>query len=146
MRQKDKKYGPFDITRTSSLTGLTAYMLDYLCRSEVWLPSQLGHPGKGRDRQYTFGDIVVLRSLTQLLRGGISVRKLRNSLRVLRDSHPEITPTSAASRYLITDGVQVYFKDNGSLEELPQRQLAFAFVVKLEQLRKELAAELRKSA
>ena len=146
MIRKPNQFGPFDISQTGSLTGLTTYMLDYLCRTGVWPPS-LGRPGRGKDRLYSFGDIVVLRTLKQLLKRGVSVARLKRSFAVLRTSGVSITATSPVTRYLVTDGVNVYLRDNGSLEELtPRRQLAFAFVIKLEQLRGNLVVELRKSA
>jgi hypothetical protein len=75
------------------------------------------------------------------------VARLKQSFAVLRSSGTAITPTSVAKRYLVTDGVRVYLRNNGSLEELAsQRQLAFAFVIKLEQLRGNLVVELKKSA
>jgi DNA-binding transcriptional MerR regulator len=141
---KSSKYGPFDIRRTSHLTGLTCPMLDYLARTSVLIPSHLGHPGKGRDRLYSFGDIVLLRSLAQILKGGISVRKLRQAFQALISRHPEITPTSIPARYLVTDGVQIFLRNDGTLEELTaRRQLAFAFVVKLEKLRNGLSSDLK---
>jgi DNA-binding transcriptional MerR regulator len=119
-------------------------MLDYLARTGVLVPSYLGHPGKGRDRLYSFGDIVLLRSLAQILKGGISVRKLRQAFQTLISKHPEITPTSIPARYLVTDGVQVFLRNDGTLEELTaRRQLAFAFVVKLEKLRNRLSSDLK---
>jgi DNA-binding transcriptional MerR regulator len=142
--KKNSKYGPFDINRTSDLCGLTCPMLDYLARSGVLVPSHLGHPGRGRDRLYSFGDIVLLRSLAQILKGGISVKKLRVAFQTLVTKHPEITPTSVPARYLVTDGVHVFLRNDGSLEQLtPGRQLAFAFVVKLEKLRERLSLDLK---
>jgi len=118
-------------------------MLDYLARTGVLVPSHLGRPGRGRDRLYSFGDIVLLRSLAQILKGGISVRKLRQAFQTLISKHPEITPTSVPARYLVTDGVHIFLRNDGTLEELPRGQLAFAFVVKLEKLRNRLSSDLK---
>jgi hypothetical protein len=119
-------------------------MLDYLARTGVLVPSHLGHPGKGRDRLYTFGDVVLLRSLAQILKGGISVRKLRQAFQTLIAKHPEITPTHVPARYLVTDGIHIFLRDEGRIEELtPGRQLAFAFVVQLEKLRNRLSSDLK---
>jgi DNA-binding transcriptional MerR regulator len=141
------KFGPFNINRTSQLCGLTCPMLDYLARTGVLVPSHLGRPGRGRDRLYSFGDVVLLRSLAEILKGGISVRKLRKAFQILTAKYPEITPTSLPARYLVTDGIRIFLRNQGTLEELsPGRQLAFAFVVKLEKLRNRLSSDLKVAA
>src|SRR5271156_1557786 len=94
----------FDIRTASRLSGLSCPMVDYLCRSAVLVPTGKAKPGRGRSRQYTFGDIVMLRALRQLLLCGISVAKLKKALVLIRKHHNEITPESVPASYIFTDG------------------------------------------
>jgi DNA-binding transcriptional MerR regulator len=132
----------FDVRKASRLSGLTPRMLDYLYRAGILPPSIRRSPGRGRKRYYSFGDVVVLRLLAQLLRCGISVSKLRKSLRVLRSRHRAIKPDSVPEQFLVTDGSRIYFRQGkGVLEDLsPTGQLAFAFVVELRKVRDEVVA------
>jgi hypothetical protein len=85
----------------------------------------------------------MLRALAQFLSCGISVAKLKRALEQVRSRHREITPESLPGNYLLTDGTRLFFKDRGAIEELTG-QLAFAFVVKLRQVRDDLVEVLRK--
>ena len=136
--------GPFDVRQTAALTGLSVYMVDYLCRSGTLEPSGGARPGRGRRRKYSFADVVFLRGLAKLLEQDLSVSRLRDALRELRREHPELTPTRLPARYLVTDGKNVYFTDGGTIQNLTARgQLAFAFVLELKQLRTEVITKVR---
>lgn len=119
-------------------------MVDYLCRSNVLVPSGRTRPGRGLGRIYTFGDVVMLRALSHLLKCGISVAKLKTALKSLRSRHGEIT-FSSAPMYLVTDGTKIYFR-NGSLkvvEDLSANgQIAFAFVIKLRDVQRHVVQAL----
>ncbi len=119
-------------------------MVDYLCRARVLVPTR-AHPGRGRDRWYSFGDVVMLRVLKHLLDCGISVSKLRKGLEAIRKRHPEITPDSLPERYLlINHRGAVYFRSSVmGVEEVMTGQLAFAFVVELEKIRDQVKQEER---
>jgi hypothetical protein len=120
-------------------------MVDYLCRSNVLVPSKGARPGRGKGRQYSFGDVVMLRALGHLLKCGISVAKLKKALRTLRARHREITPEKAP-RYLVTDGSRVYFDDGANaVEDLSANgQMAFAFIIKLDRVRDDISRVLNK--
>src|SRR5713226_1343969 len=87
MRVVKKK---FPVAEVHQLTGLKPRMLDYLYRAGVLIPTLDPSPGRGRDRFYSFNDVVIGRALSDLLRCGISVSKLKKALAKLR-SNPEIT-------------------------------------------------------
>jgi DNA-binding transcriptional MerR regulator len=137
----------FDVKAASKFSGLSRFMVDYLCRSAVLVPTGRAKPGRGRSRQYVFGDVVMLRVLGQLLSCGISVAKLKKALQLIRKRHGEITAESLPGNYLLTDGSRLYFKDShDALEELAASgQLAFAFVLKLGQIRDEVAEAVESS-
>jgi hypothetical protein len=132
----------YTIAQAARLSGLKVPMVDYLCRADILVPTGgTQRPGRGKARQYLFGDIVVLRALAKLLLCGISVSRLRRGLKQLRDKHTQITRTSLPGKYLVTDGRSVYFVDaRGTLEDLnASSQLAFAFVLEIEAIRDEVA-------
>jgi len=122
-------------------------MVNYLCREAIVVPSDGPRRGRGVQRLFSFGDIVVLRAIAKLLQGGVSVYRLRKALKELRSVHPEITATRMPAAYLVTDGRDVLLRHRtGVLELLSSGQFSFAFVVEMESVRKEAVAFARSSA
>lgn len=140
----------FTLREAAELSGLRPPMVDYLCRQGILPPTgpTTGPRSRGRARSYTFGDVVMLRVLAGLLRSGISVARLKRSLEALRKFHPEITPTSLPSRYLVTDGQRVFLRNKANALETLDRngQLVFAFVIELRSVRDEVARQIRNAA
>lgn len=129
----------FLIAEAARLSGLTRAMLDYLSREGVLTPSTPGRRGRGRPRRYSFGDVVMLRAIARLLHAGVSVRRLKKALRLLRPHHRDITPDSLPMQYLVTDGRTVYFRDRHSLLKLDgSEQMTFLFVLELRDVRREV--------
>lgn len=126
--------------QAARLGDLSTYMVHYLCRERLLEPSGRSARGRGKRRAYTFGDVVMLRALARFLKSGISVANLKRSLRELRKRHPEITPNSLPSKFVVSDGKQVYFRNrHEALESLDgSGQFVFAFVIELRQLRDEV--------
>lgn len=133
----------FPASQTSQLTGLSMTMLDYLCRSKVLQPSANRCSGRGNKRLYSFSDVVLLRIIERLLRNGISVSKLRTALAALRKRHPEFASRSPAGALLVTDGKRVYLRQGAQVvEDLAVGQLAFAFVIELETVRRDVREKM----
>jgi DNA-binding transcriptional MerR regulator len=120
-----------DASRACALSGISRPMLDYLCREDLVTPSASNQRGRGRQRRYTFGDVVVLRMVGRLLSSGIEVSKIRRGLRELQRRTNNISPGNIPFRLVVTDGTDVFLKDNGRiLESLTANgQLAFAFLL-----------------
>jgi DNA-binding transcriptional MerR regulator len=129
----------FSVAEVHQLTGFKPRMLDYLYRACVLIPTLEPSPGKGRDRYYSFNDVVIGRALSDLLRCGISVSKLKKALTKLR-SDPKITPDHLPGRYLVTDGTAVFFTDRKDVFVNLNKdgQLAFAFIFEARRLRDEV--------
>jgi DNA-binding transcriptional MerR regulator len=129
----------FLIAKAAALSGLTPYMLDYLCRQKILAPTFPGRRGRGHARKYSFGDVVMLRALARLLNAGVSVERLKKALRALRSQHKNISRESLPSRYLVTDGTRVFLRSAEGLLDLDGTgQMSFAFVLELEDLRQEV--------
>lgn len=128
----------FEIECAARLSDLSISMVDYLCRTKIVVPTT-GKRGRGRKRKYTFAEVVVLRTISKLLKAGVDVCKLGKAIKALRAYHPEITPDTLPSTYLVTDGRDIFFRSkNGVIECLASGQLAFAFVIEIAAVRKEI--------
>lgn len=114
-------------------------MVNHLCRHGLVEPTSTRKRGHGSARHYLFGDVVALRLVARLSAAGISVLRLKTALQRLRTLHPQITLNSLPKGHLVTDGKDLFLRAaDSSLERALDGQLAFAFVVELEQLRKEV--------
>ncbi|MFA6180002.1 MAG: MerR family transcriptional regulator [Candidatus Methylopumilus sp.] len=133
----------FEISSAAKLSGLTISMVDYLCRTKVVMPSVKGQRGRGKKRQYTFGDVVILRAVARLLLAGVSVSRLKKALMNLRRHHPEITPDNLPKPYILCDGENVYLRHGDEvLESLTTGQFSFAFVIEIAKLRTEVLEQI----
>lgn len=125
----------FTVAEVHQLTGLKPRMLDYLFRAGVLVPTSRPNPGRGRDRLYSFNDVVVGRALSTLLRCGISVSKLKAALEKLR-SGPVVTLRGVPAAYLITNGTDIFFTDRRDVFVNVNKgdQLVFGFVIGMRRL------------
>jgi DNA-binding transcriptional MerR regulator len=90
---------------------------------------------------YSFVDVVILRVISRLLKNGVSVSGMRSAFTGLRKRHPEIAADSLAGALLVTDGKKVFLKRGREVfEELNGGQLAFAFVVELGTIGRDVTA------
>jgi DNA-binding transcriptional MerR regulator len=129
----------FLVAKAAKLSGLTPSMLDYLCRQKVLVPAIRGKRGRGNPRKYSFGDVVMLRALAQLLAAGVSVQRLKKAIHSLRPLYNSISRESLPSRYLVTDGSRVFLQNKGTLLDLDGTdQMSFVFVLELESLRRDV--------
>lgn len=133
-------YSPAQVARVA---GLTTYMVDYLCRHGIVTPSGGADRGRGRLRQYTFADIVLLRVVAKLLGQGISVLGFRKSFLSAKQRQSNVREILSC-KYLVTDGVRVYLQNDGVLERIDSGQTSFAFVMDLEPVRRHLQLQLER--
>ncbi|MDG0856850.1 hypothetical protein [Roseateles puraquae] len=131
----------FSAGQAAQLSGLTLAMVNYLCRNDVVVPSGGAQRGHGRSRRYTFGDVVALRLVAKLSATGVSPLRLRHGLLGLRKHHPEITLTSLPGSHIVTNGSELYLRHRDApIERAFDGQFAFAFVVELTTLQREVAS------
>lgn len=135
----------FSAYRASKVAGISLSMVNYLCWNELVMPSgphshQHG-PGHGRRRDYSFGDLVVLRAIGKLLKHGVSVFRMKSAMDALRKRHPEITRDSIPATHLFTDGQNVLFREGREvIQDLNSGQYAFAFLLDIRQIQQEVIA------
>ena len=134
----------FPADHAAKLSGLTMHMLNYLSRYEIVAASGSSERGRGKRRLYTYTDVLLLRVLAQLLAQGVSVLGLRKSLATYRKKHGAMLNFHTA-RFFVTDGQNVYVGNGEVLENAVSGQAVFAFVLDLEQVRRQLDRESSKS-
>ena len=127
----------FTSSQAAAVSGLTPYMLDYLCRSGTLRPSIEDKPGRGCPRKYSFGDLVVLRVVKMMLDAGVSVARTRTALDKLADLQGSITRTELPGRFMITNGEDVFIEDEmGQFIDLGRGgQMVFCFMIELAKVR-----------
>src|SRR5687767_3350651 len=98
----------FSPAQASEFSGVSMAMVNYLVRQKIVTPTAGVRRGRGVQRKFSFGDLVILKAVTKLLEGGVSVYGLRRALAGFRKLHPEITPRGMPAAYLVTDGRDVF--------------------------------------
>jgi DNA-binding transcriptional MerR regulator len=135
----------FTAAQAARHSGLSSAMVNYLCRQGVVEPTLGSARGHGVRRKYSFGDLVALRLVARLSAAGVSVLRLKKAMMSLRRLHPEITLTSLPASHVVTDGRDLYLHKNGEpFERVLDGQFAFAFVVELGQIQREVGHSLSK--
>lgn len=85
------------------LVGITYRQLDYWARTDLAAPTLQPAQGSGTQRLYTFEDIVQLKLIKKLLDTGVSLQKVRDAIRYVRDLGEDIGDITLAS-----DGTSIY--------------------------------------
>lgn len=131
----------FSAKEAAKLSELTFDMINYLCRHDLITPSNGTKRGRGTRRRYSFADIVLLRVIAKLLLNGVSPLRLKDNLTALKRRELEAKGL-LTTKFVVTDGFNIYFQDDGVVELLSSGQIAFAFVLELSKLRDEVTANI----
>jgi len=89
-----------------NIVGITYRQLDYWARTKLLRPSLAEAHGSGSQRLYSFGDIVQLRVVKRLLDAGMSLKKIRSAMDILRAELSSDDPLADVT--LLSDGVTIY--------------------------------------
>lgn len=95
-----------------SLVGITYRQLDYWARTGLITPSLRRAAGSGSQRVYAFPDIVQLKVVKRLLDAGMSLKKIRKAMDILRAELLSETPLSNVT--LLSDGRTIYAAHSAS--------------------------------
>jgi hypothetical protein len=142
----------FDARETKRLVGFgSVAMIDYLQRSGIFIPKgKKGIRGRGNKRSYVFRDLLVLKAIKRLLDSGASVKNLKKALVEFQKikwsaDHVTLEDPTGVVRYMIASSSGIYLaKDADYFINLSaDGQMAFSFVIDLENLRSELRAALK---
>jgi len=88
------------------IVGITYRQLDYWARTALLTPSLRQASGSGSQRLYAFQDIVQLRVVKRLLDAGMSLKRIRQAVAILRDQLHSERPLTDVT--LLSDGSTIY--------------------------------------
>ncbi len=89
-----------------SLVGITYRQLDYWARTGLIQPSVQSAQGSGTQRRYSFSDIVQLKVVKRLLDAGMSLKKIRSAMTILREQLESNNPLNDVT--LLSDGATIF--------------------------------------
>jgi DNA-binding transcriptional MerR regulator len=89
-----------------NLVGITYRQLDYWARTNLITPSVQTANGSGSQRLYSFSDIVQLKVVKRLLDAGMSLKKIRQAMDILRVELESENPLEDVT--LLSDGTTIY--------------------------------------
>ena len=88
------------------LVGITYRQLDYWARTGLITPSVQSAQGSGTQRRYSFTDIVQLKVVKRLLDAGMSLKKIRSAMEILRDQLASNNPLDDVT--LLSNGTTIF--------------------------------------
>jgi DNA-binding transcriptional MerR regulator len=128
----------------SALSGLSHYMVSYLCRERLLKPKV--YSGKrqdaerrfGKARIFSFADVLLARSIRKLLIAGVSVKQIKVSIEVLEAKLGK-APDDLARLHVTIIGKRIYLEPSSGppVELTHDGQLAFSYMLEVDQLRSE---------
>ncbi len=92
------------------LVGITYRQLDYWARTGLLEPSVRTAHGSGSQRLYAFEDVVQLKVIKNLLDAGMSLKRIRQAMEILRGELKSERPLSDVT--LLSDGQTIYAARN----------------------------------
>ncbi len=96
----------FRAPQVCKIVGITYRQLDYWARTDLIVPSVQTARGSGSQRLYSFQDIVQLRVVKRLLDAGMSLKKIRTAMDLLREQLQSESPLTDVT--LLSDGSTIY--------------------------------------
>ena len=88
------------------LVGITYRQLDYWARTNLIKPSLQDAKGSGSQRLYSFPDVIQLKVIRKLLDAGMSLKKIRQAVLILREQMQSRSPLADVT--LLSDGATIY--------------------------------------
>ena len=109
------------------LVDITYRQLDYWARTDLIRPSVSSATGSGSQRLYSFGDIVQLKVVKSLLDAGLSLKKIRQAIQILREQ----MDADLSDVTLLSDGNTIFAAKSPSevVDVLQRGQGVFAITV-----------------
>lgn len=89
-----------------NIVGITYRQLDYWARTGLIRPSLQTASGSGTQRLYAFTDVVQLKVVKRLLDAGMSLKKIRQAMEILRIQLESESPLADVT--LLSDGNTIY--------------------------------------
>jgi DNA-binding transcriptional MerR regulator len=118
-----------------AIVGITYRQLDYWARQGLVRPSIADAHGSGTQRSYSFGDLVRLKVIKDLLDAGVKLQTARNAIEYLREDLGDDWATAS----LVLDGAgSVLVRTDDALIDLVRRGQGVLNIVPLGRVVQEL--------
>ena len=96
----------FRAPNVCNLVGITYRQLDYWARTKLITPSIQAAHGSGSQRLYSFTDVIQLKVIKRLLDAGMSLKKIRQAMEILREQLRSEQPLGDVT--LLSDGQTIF--------------------------------------
>ena len=101
---------------------ITRRQLQYWAQTDLIAPSAKTPGGHGR---YTFEDLVALKAMKRLIDAGVSVQRIRESIRALRRILPTVEKPLSELVLVATGDVVLAFKDGTAFDAISGQEWVF---------------------
>ena len=105
------------------LLGISRRQLQYWAQTELVAPT---HKTRGGHRRYSFEDLVALKAAKRLIDAGVSVQRIRKSIRALRKTLPSVASPLSQLVLVATGDVVLVFRDGAAFEAVSGQEWIFA--------------------
>jgi DNA-binding transcriptional MerR regulator len=121
------------------IVGISRRQLQYWAQTDLIRPSALTPGGHGR---YTFEDLVAVKAAKRLIDAGVSVQRIRSSIRALARLLPSVERPLSELVLVATGDVVLAFKDGAAFDALSGQEWVFEvarFVREVESWRRSIS-------
>ena len=116
---------PTDLFRTKDVVqilGISRRQLQYWAQTDLVIPSV---KTRGGHHRYTFQDLVALKATKRLIDAGVSIQRIRSSIRALREILPNIQRPLSDPVLVATGEVVLVFHENTAFEAVSGQEWIF---------------------
>ena len=106
----------------SEILGISRRQLQYWAKTDLIAPSAQTPGGHGR---YSFEDLVALKAAKRLIEAGVSVQRIRSSIRALRRMLPTVRRPLAELVLVATGDVVLAFRDGTAFDAISGQEWVF---------------------
>lgn len=104
------------------ILGISRRQLQYWAQTDLVQPSATT---PGGHRRYSFADLVALKATKRLLDAGVSVQRIRSSIRALRQRLPEVERPLSELVLVATGDVVLVFQEGAAFEAVSGQEWVF---------------------
>jgi DNA-binding transcriptional MerR regulator len=125
----EREVAGYRAPQVCKLVGITYRQLDYWARTGLITPSMQEAHGSGSQRIYSFTDVVQLKVIKNLLDAGMSLKKIRSAVEILRNEMDSEQPLADVT--LLSDGKTIYaaHSDEEVVDVLRKGQGVFSIAI-----------------
>ena len=104
------------------ILGISRRQLQYWAQTDLVVPSE---KTRGGHHRYTFEDLVALKATKRLIDAGVSVQRIRSSIRALRQMLPTVERPLSSLTLVATGDVVLVLHDGSAFEAVSGQEWVF---------------------